>query len=97
MIFYVVKARFFTKKNEAETYRRAEGLRPKDTHKIDLRSRDDMVDFLNGMLSYVQPEKPTKAHTQGEAIKPYVTDIEAAPDFIPEFVKNDWRQRNKYA
>lgn len=47
MIVYNVKRRWFTMKNDAEAYRRTEGLPPSATYTLRVDTREDLADLLN--------------------------------------------------
>lgn len=49
MIVYNVRRRFFTMKDDAETYRKAEGLKPAATIRVEVDSRDDLAALLNAL------------------------------------------------
>lgn len=96
MIVYNVKRRWFTMKNDAEAYRRAEGLPKGSTFKLDIRDRDDLAGLLNGLCA----ERGALVKVpDGEDVRAYGdmlqrnTITDDVPDFVPDFLANEWRKR----
>lgn len=93
MQFFFAKDRFFEYKADAVKHGGA-----KNVVKIDLRSREDAVPFLNALIIPVgteSPSSPSEAYPDVpfEAFEP---DPEIAA-VVPEFMRRDWEQRIKYA
>lgn len=77
MICYRAAGQFFTMKNDAETHRKAAGLPPAATEKIEVNGRDDLVALLNELVA-VQPQADD-TETEDEGPKPI-------PDYVPKFL-----------
>lgn len=94
MIVYNVKRRWFTMKNDAEAYRKAEGLPPSATYKLHMESRDDLAALLNGLcglgpeIDGANPEPPPVVAERNQ-----ITNT--PPDCVPLFLLRDWDQRMK--
>jgi hypothetical protein len=95
MIVYNVKRRWFTMKADAEAYRKAEGLPPSATFKLDIRDRDDLAALLNGLCGMVAFVPPVPL----AAVPPEVLErsrvVDNPPDCVPQFLVKDWQQRHK--
>lgn len=93
MIVYNVKRRFFDMKQDAEAYRRAEGLPPPATAKIEITDRRELAALLNELA------EPLPAGVRPEAAAIGVTpaivnDAFFSPERdIPAFLLNDYRAR----
>lgn len=93
MIVYNVKRRWFTMKNDAESYRRAEGLPPSATYKLEITDRDGLAALLNGLCG-AEPQSAITPVPPPEVIeRNQITD--QPPDFIPKFLVEDWERRKK--
>ncbi|CAM5598833.1 hypothetical protein MAUB1S_10127 [Mycolicibacterium aubagnense] len=94
MIVYNVKRRWFTMKNDAEAYRKAEGLPPSATYKLVIEDREDLAAFLNGITDVNIMHRYVE--TAGEQVPEEVlARCEASdPDFIPRFLVEDWEKRS---
>ncbi|MER8641021.1 hypothetical protein [Mesorhizobium sp. M1252] len=97
MIVYNVKRRWFTMKNDAEAYRKAEGLPPSGTYTLRIESRDDLAALLNGLcgidgihryVEVVEEPVPEEVLARNE-----ITNN--PPDCVPLFLVKDWEQRMK--
>ena len=103
MIVYNVKAAFFAMKEDAEIFRKAEGLPPAATLKVTIENRDELAAFLNGVLG--APAKPTPAKTlaedtlvqQASGIHAHVEAPEELVGWVPLFILNDWERRAQHA
>lgn len=98
MIVYNVKRRWFTMKNDAEAYRRAEKLPPSATFKLDIRDRDDLATLLNGLCgseptSGLAGTNPSTIITDEVAARNRVTDD--VPDYVPLFLVREWQARER--
>ncbi|TIQ65441.1 MAG: hypothetical protein E5X41_14865 [Mesorhizobium sp.] len=93
MIVYNVKRRWFTMKNDAEAYRRAEKLPPSATFTLRIDSRDDLASLLNGLCGVFSPAI-VEDLAPAEVIEGnQITD--QPPDFVPRFLVEDWERRMK--
>lgn len=79
MIVYNVNRSFFPMKNDAETLRKSEGLPPSATSKIEIKTREDLADLLNGLCA-LAPETPAALPTVDEAAD------------VPRFLRDAWRK-----
>ncbi|WP_428413088.1 hypothetical protein [Pararhizobium sp.] len=89
MIVYNVGRQFFPLKDDAETERKAQFLPPRATHKIRIEDREQLAAFLNGLC-----ENATMiANPEDPEANPRIALDDAALDFVPQFVKDDWARR----
>ncbi|ESZ33838.1 hypothetical protein [Mesorhizobium sp. L2C067A000] len=94
MIVYNVKRRWFTMKNDAEAYRKAEGLPPSGTYTLRIDDRDDLADLLNGLcglgaqIDSANPDPPPVVVERNQ-----ITNN--PPDCVPLFLVKEWEQRMK--
>lgn len=101
MIVYNVKRRWFTMKNDAEAYRRAEKLPPSATFPLRIESRDDLAALLNGLTALADPAAskgtfqtlPVGSPEDDMIQRNQITD--QPPDFVPRFLVEDWERRMK--
>jgi hypothetical protein len=91
VIVYNVGRRWFTMKNDAEAHRRAEGLPPAATFKLDIRDREDLAVLLNGLcglgtgsLGAVVLDPPREVIQR---------NLITVPECIPQFLVNEWAKR----
>lgn len=96
MIVYNVKRRWFTMKNDAEAYRRAEKLPPSATFTLRIDSRDDLAALLNGLCGI--ENEPATAGNIEPLPHPVIENNQITnqpPDFVPRFLVEDWERRMK--
>lgn len=81
MICYRVGRRFFTMKDVAETERKAAGLLPAATQKLEIKGRDDLVSVLNALATETETEQDTSDEDDRPAGGP-----QPIPDYVPKFL-----------
>lgn len=84
MIVYNVKRRFFAMKDEAEAYRKFEGLKPDALIKIEITHRDQLAALLNGLC-----DPPAKGAPKGfPAPSKVIDEAYVQSDFdVPQFIR----------
>jgi len=99
MIVYNVKRRFFTKKDEAEICRKAEGLKPAATIRIEVDSREDLAALLNALCD---PGADPVAEANLPATDPaalldsaFVVSSTDIPDCVPLFLLGPEQRRQR--
>jgi hypothetical protein len=96
MIVYNVKRRWFTMKNDAEAYRKAEGLPPSGTYTLRIDDRDDLAALLNGLCGITEePGQPDKMEPAPHPVIERNQITNTPPDCVPLFLVKDWEQRMK--
>ena len=91
MIVYNVQRRWFSKWTNADTYRRAEGLRPSATLKVGVETRDELVALLEALCSPPEPDKPVVAPATPELVdRAFVAPSTDIPECVPDFLLKDW-------
>jgi hypothetical protein len=85
MIVYNVKRRFFDMKAEAEAYRRAEGLSPAATAKLEIADRAQLAALLNALC-----EPPASGAPAGVPAEIVDRAFVAADFDIPKFLRDSW-------
>ncbi|MBO6814544.1 MAG: hypothetical protein JJ891_06775 [Rhizobiaceae bacterium] len=93
MIVWNIENRFMAHKADADKIRKERKLPPSELNKITINNRDELAEFLDGMLQYAKPDRPIPK--EAEKVKEYVPDLEEAPDWIPDFIKEDWKNRQR--
>lgn len=92
MIVYNVGRRFFSMKENAETYRKQIGLRPEATIKIDISHRDQLAALLDGLCyppkNGAPEEFPAPASIIDDA---YVSSDVDVPAFVRESMEKIWK------
>lgn len=83
MIVYNVDRRWFAEKAFAEAYRKASGLKPAATLKLDIGDRYDLQKLLNALCDAKPVEKVAPPELIDRAYVPVETRI---PDCIPDFL-----------
>ncbi len=101
MIVYNVKARFFALQSDANDYRKHEGLKPSAIEKITITDREQLAGFLDGLFRWAKGAPAGAGSLQGPTAKTvqissHVPDPDNAPDWVPEFIREDWRRRASY-
>lgn len=93
MIVYNVKRRWFAMKDEAETYRKAEGLKPAATAKVEISNREELAALLN-LLCEPSPAAAAAAPAVPAAVvdRAYV-EPDTGDDEIPLFLRRDNARR----
>lgn len=102
MIVYNVKRRWFTMKNDADTYRKAEGLKPDALATLRIDDRVELAGLLNALCGAGEVEvMQAKTVLAGPSLVPEDVVIRAqvspeieVPDFIPKFLVEDWEKRS---
>jgi len=101
MIVYNVKRRWFTMKNDADAYRKAEGLKPAAIVALRIESREELAGLLNALCGAGEVEA-MQANTvlTGPAILPpevnaraQVSPLIDVPDWIPKFLLDEAQRR----
>ncbi|TCD15171.1 hypothetical protein [Oricola cellulosilytica] len=97
MIIYNVRRRFLAKKEDAETYRKAERLRPAFTLKIEVGSRDDLAALLNALCN--PPAGAGADFPADEALidRAQVPGPTSIPACVPDFLLTDEQRRQRNA
>lgn len=80
MIVYNVERNFFDKKSDAETARKAAGLKPAATLKIEVRNRVELAALLNQLCALRSPA--------GEPA-PSLPAVDECVD-VPKFIRDGW-------
>ncbi|RWM84289.1 hypothetical protein [Mesorhizobium sp.] len=101
MIVYNVKRRWFTMKNDAEAFRKAEGLPPSATYTLRIESRDELAALLNGLTALSDPAAPKGTFQTLPMGSPeddmiqrnQITDT--PPDCVPLFLVREWENKRK--
>jgi hypothetical protein len=88
MIVYNVLRRWFTMKEDAETYRKEQKLPVDATFKLEITGRDDLAALLNGLCEHEVAIGPRQEVYDRNQI------TNEPPDFIPKFLVEDWKRRN---
>jgi len=95
VIVYNVKRRWFTMKNDAETYRKSEGLKPDALFTLRVDGRDELAWVLNQICQYEPaetevppPPDPDPLPAPPDVIQRAYPPI-IAPDFVPAFLLRD--------
>ena len=88
-VIYNAGSQFFTMKNDADTHRKALGLKPRELYTLRIDGRDDLVTLLNGLCQgQFVPVAPTvKEYPQAVADNVDVEDGRV-PDYVPTFLLN---------
>ena len=89
MKFYHAGGEFFAMKNDADKFRRTLGLPPSDLHKLSISTREEICEFLNGLVQHraVVPVSGSSKTFTLPAIEP-----EVVPDYVPRFLLNKEQQ-----
>lgn len=95
MIVYNVKRRWFTMKNDADGYRKAEGLKPDAVNTLRIDDRDDLAGLLNALCEQEPPVAPLLVAADVAPVieRAQVSPEIEVPDFIPRFLVEDWEKR----
>ena len=97
MIVYNVKRRWFPMKNDAEAYRRSEGLPPAALYTLRIDNRDELAALLDTLCGAVVPPAAENITTGGLEVPTEVLERAAVPaevevpDYIPAFLVKAWR------
>ncbi|RUU76127.1 hypothetical protein [Mesorhizobium sp. M7A.F.Ca.MR.362.00.0.0] len=93
MIVYNVERGWFPMKNDAETHRRALGLKPDANFKLEIKTREELAAFLNGLMGLKAEGPPEEVAPAGAILEPEVAPPEViernyieVPDFVPLFL-----------
>lgn len=99
MIVYNVQRRWFTMKNDADTYRRTEGLPPAALATLRIDTRDELAALLNGLCG-LQPDHTAMIVIDKIAEPAVITRAQITdeiPDCVPLFLRKESEARAKRA
>jgi len=92
MIVYNVGRRWFEMKNDAETYRRAEGLPAGATFKLVVEERASLAALLNGLCGVAAPQE-APPEEQIPVVREMIQRNQVRddiPDYVPDFLRREW-------
>ena len=92
MIVYNVGRGFFELKSDAETQRKAEGLKPGATIKIEIKDRSQLAALLNGLCA-LEPERAQAAIGNAgtlDVFGPNEPPLVPADADIPKFLRDSY-------
>jgi hypothetical protein len=94
MIVYNVKRRWFAKKDEADTYRIAPGLKPAATGKVEVNDREGLAALLN-LLCEPSPATLAAAAVPAEIVdRAYVEVDRDIAEIVPLFLRREHARKN---
>ena len=95
MIVYNVKRRFFVKKDDADSYRKAEGLKPSELSTIEVFRRDELAALLNALCD------PTPTNVAVVTAHPVIAPEQVIDNAyvptdkdVPKFLRESWSKIN---
>jgi hypothetical protein len=86
MIVYNVLRRWFVEKAPAETYRKAEGLKPSATAKVTVGGRDDLAALLNALCEPQDAASAEQTVVRQEVLDRAYVAPRATLEEIPSFL-----------
>ena len=96
MIVYNVNRQWFTHKDQADAYRKAQGIRPSNAtpFKVTIETREELATLLNALCE----PTPETVKAMGTLLvdRAYVEPQRAVPDYVPLFlIDKDQREAIK--
>ena len=84
MKFYHANGQFFTMKADANDARKSAGLPPDALHTLTISNREEICEFLNGLVGHTVETPFTFNDVELTAVA--TVDSDVVPDYIPRFL-----------